>query len=105
LELDDRFGACQPQRQTGIVSPEKRQLGGERVGFSGLRSALGRRQRTEGTGLALPAPVGQGRGVDTLATQDGADAAGLSGAIGIGKDAQLVLRGEAPATRTRGQFG
>ena len=53
----------------------------------------------EGPGVALPPPVGEGRGVDPLAAQNGADTAGFSGAIGIGEDAQLVLRRERPATR------
>ena len=88
---------CQAQRETGIVALKQGQFGCQRVGFGGLRSALGRRQRVEGAGVALPAPVGEGGRVETLAAQDGADATGLSGAIGLGQDAQLVLRGEGPA--------
>jgi hypothetical protein len=38
--------------------------------------------------------------IKTLATQDGADASGSRGAIGLGQDAQFVLRGERPAART-----
>jgi hypothetical protein len=59
----------------------------------------------EGPSVPLPAPVGEGRGVEALATQDGADPTGISGAIGIGQDAQLVLDGEGPAARAVGQFG
>ena len=99
MDTYDGLGTRQPQRQTGIVLLEQDHFGGERVRFDGLRAAPGRRQRAEGPGVALPPPVGESRGVDPLAAQNGADAAGLSGAIGIGEDAQLVLRGEGPAAR------
>jgi hypothetical protein len=96
---------CQAPRETGIVALRQSEFGRQRVDFDGLAAALARNQRAEGTGVALPAPVGEGRGVDALAAQNGADATGFRGAIGLGKNAQLVLGGECPAARTIRQFG
>jgi hypothetical protein len=104
LDADDRLGTGQAQRQTGIVALQLRHRGGERVGLGDLRATPGRRQCAEGSGVALPAPVGQSRGVDTLAAQHGTDPPGLGGAIGLGEDAQLVLGGEGPPARAIGQF-
>ena len=97
MEVDDGLRACQAPRETGVVALRQSKFGCQRVGFDGLAAALARDQRAEGPGVAPPAPVGQGRGIEALATQDGADPAGLSGAIGIGQDAQLVLDREGPA--------
>ena len=104
LDANDRLGPCQAQRQTGIVALQQRHFGGERVGLGGFRTTLGWRQRAECSGVALTAPIGQRRGVDALAAQDGADPTGRSGAIGLGEDPQLVLRGEGPPARAIGQF-
>jgi hypothetical protein len=46
LQLDDGFGAFQAQRQTGIIALSQSQFGCQRVGFNGLRAALGGRQGT-----------------------------------------------------------
>ena len=89
LEVDDGFGAFQAQCQTGIIALSQSQFGCQRVGFSSLRAALGGRQCTEGSGIPLLAPFGEGRRVNALATQDGTDAAGLSRAIGLGQDVDL----------------
>jgi hypothetical protein len=99
LQLDDGFGAFQAQRQTGIIALSQSQFGCQRVGFNGLRAALGGRQCTERSGVALLAPFGEGRRVNALATQDGTDATGLGCAIGLGQDAYLVPRGECTASR------
>jgi hypothetical protein len=99
LELDDGFGTLQAQRETGIVALNPGQFRCQRIRFGGLRSALAGNQGAEGSGIAFPAPVGERRGVEPFATQDGADPTGLRGAIGFGQDAQLVLRGEGPAAR------
>jgi len=104
LDVDDRLGTGQARRQTGIVALQQYHCGGERVGLGGFRTTLGWRQRPECSSVALPAPIGQRRGIDTLAAQDGADPTGRSGAIGLGEDPQLVLRGEAPPPRAIGQF-
>jgi hypothetical protein len=105
LEIDDRLGACQAQRQTGIVALEEDQFGGQRIGFGGLATTPGGNQRAVSSGVPLLAPFGEGRGVKPFATQDGADPVGIGGAIGIGQDARLVLDGEAPPARASGQFG
>jgi hypothetical protein len=99
LKIDDGFGAFQAQRQTGIVALSHGQLGCQRVGFSGLPAALGGRQCTEGSGVPLLAPFGEGRRVNALATQDGTDSTSLCRAIGLGQDAKLVPRGECAASR------
>jgi hypothetical protein len=105
LEVDDGLRACQAPCETGIVPLGEGEFGCQRVGFDGFAAALARNQRAEGTGVALPAPVGEGRGVDALAAQNAADATGFSGAIGLGKNAQLVPGGECPPARTIRQFG
>ena len=104
LDPDDGLGPRQVLRQASIVPLQQRQFGGERIGFGDLRAAPDRRQRAEGPGVALPAPVGQRRGVDALATQNGADAAGRGSAIGLGENAQLVLRREGPSAWPIRQF-
>jgi hypothetical protein len=105
LEIDDRLGACQAQRQTGIIALEEDQFGCRRIGFGGFATTPGGNQRAVSSGDPLLAPFGEGRGVETFATQDGADPTGIGGAIGIGQDAQLVLDGEGPPARASGQFG
>jgi hypothetical protein len=105
LQLDDGFGALEAPRQASIIALNKGQLGCHWIGFEGLRAAFRWNQCTEGSGVPQPAPLGEGRGVEPLATQDGGDASGFSGAIGLGQDAQLVLRGERPAARPIRQFG
>ena len=54
-----------------------------------LRAPLDRAQCTEGSRIALPAPVGQRRRVKAFAAQDGTDPT-VGGAVGLAKDAQLV---------------
>jgi hypothetical protein len=105
LQVDDGFGALEASCQASIIALNKGQLGCHWLGFDGLRAAFGWNQCTEGSGVPQPAPFSKGRGVEPLATQDGGDATGLSGAIGLGQDAQLVLRGERPAAGPIRQFG
>jgi hypothetical protein len=104
LQVDDGFGALEAPRQASIIALNEGQLGCHWIGFDGLRAAFGWNQCTEGPGVPQPAPFGEGRGVEPLATQDGGDATGFSGAISLGQDAQLVLRGERPATGSIRQF-
>jgi hypothetical protein len=75
LQLDDGFGAFQAQRQTGIIALKACQISRQRVGFGGLRSAFGWRQCTEGSGVPLLAPFGEGRRINALTTQDGTEGA------------------------------
>jgi hypothetical protein len=105
LKLDDGFRAFQALCQTGIIALSQSQFGCKRVGFSNLPAALGGRQCTEGSGVPLLAPFGEGRRVNALATQDGTDAAGRCRAIGLGQDAYLVPRGERTAPRRRSVAG
>jgi hypothetical protein len=105
LEIDDRLGTRQALRETGIVALQEGQFGCERIGFGGLATTPGWNQRAVSSGVPLPAPFGEGRRVEALTTQNGADPAGIGGAIGLGQDAQLVLDGEGPPARASRQFG
>ncbi len=105
LNTDDGLGTCQSQHQTRVVFLKSRHFGGERVGFGDLWAALDRRQCTKGAGVALPAPVGQRRGVEALAAQNGGDAASVSRAIRVSENAQLILGGEDPPVRADGELG
>jgi len=67
LHVHDSLGTLQAKREAGILLLEKGHFGRERVGFNRLWAALDRRQCAEGAGVALPAPVGQRRGVKALA--------------------------------------
>jgi hypothetical protein len=80
LDLDDGFGARQAQRETGIIPLKTGNFGGKRVGGTGLRAAFAGNQCAKRSGVALPAPVREGRRIKPLATQDGADP-GESGEI------------------------
>src|SRR5271166_2493480 len=77
LDIDNGFGACQAPRQTIIIPLNSGKFGCQRVGRGGFRAAFERNQRAEGSGVTKPAPVAEGRGVDALATQDGAHPAGI----------------------------
>ena len=59
----------------------------------------------EGAGIALAAPIGQGRRIEPFAAQNGADVTGPGGAIGFLQDAQLLPRRERPALGPVRQFG
>ena len=100
MNLDDGLGACQPLQQPGIVLLQECHFGGERLGLGCFRAALSSDQRTKRAGIPQPAPVAQGRGVEALATQYGADPAGGCGTIDVSEDAQLVRGGERPAAET-----
>jgi len=71
LAIDDRLGACQAQRQTGIIALQENQFGRQRIGFGGLAATLGWNQRAVSSGIPLLAPFGEGRGIKALPTQDG----------------------------------
>jgi hypothetical protein len=102
LELDDRFGALQAQREAGIVVLNASRVGGQLTGFGSFRATLRWSQCAGGSGISLAAPVGEGQGVESLAPQDSADGAGLCRAIGLGQSAKLVLCSERPAARAIG---
>ena len=97
MDVDDGFGVRQAPREPGIIPLQDCHLGREGIGLGSFGTALARRQRTEGSGVPLPTPVGEGRRVQALATQDGTDASSLGRAIGFGQNAQLVLHGEGAA--------
>ena len=96
MEIDDGFGPRQAACEDGIFPLAFGQQRGQRMDGGGFRTALTRTEGMERTGVALPAPIGQARRVDTLAAQDGADPASFGGLVGLRQDVQLVLDGEAP---------
>jgi hypothetical protein len=104
LKIDDRLGALQPEPEPGVVLLRFRQRGAQWVGLTRLRSAPGRCQAVEDAGLALAAPVGQGRGVETLAAQQGTDLAAAGSPVGLGQETQLVLGGKGPPPWPLGQL-
>jgi len=87
-----------------MVALQLGHLGGQRVGWGGFSAAPGRGQCLEEAGGALAAPVGQRRGIEALAPQDGTDPPGVGGAIGLGQDPQLVCGFEAAAMGAVAQF-
>ena len=105
MHFHDGLGALQPKCEAGILLLEKGHFGRERVGFGDLWAALDRRQGTESACVALPAPVGQRRGVKALAAQNGGDAACFSCTIRVGENAQLVLGGEDATVRASRELG
>ncbi len=60
LDRDDRLGPVQPMPELGVVTLRGRQLRSQRAGWDQLRPPPGRRQRAQGPGLALAAPLAQG---------------------------------------------
>ena len=82
LDGNDRLGAGEAARQMGVVLFQQYDFCRQRIGFDGFRAAPGRRQRAEGAGVALAAPVAEGGRVNTFAAQNGANAAGFEGTIG-----------------------
>jgi hypothetical protein len=67
LDFHDSLGALQAKRETGILLLKEGHFSRERIGFGDLWAALDRRQGAESACIALPAPVGQRRGVKALA--------------------------------------
>ena len=96
MDANDRFGVLQPLTQPGVLAAKLVELGGRfgdlRPGATSLRF-----ERLEGAGIALAAPIGQGRRIQAFATQDGSDPAGIRGTVGLRQNAQLGRCGEGPA--------
>ena len=87
MEVDDRLGALQALLEPGVFPLRLDQLSRQRIGLARFRAAPGRGQGTEGAGFALAAPVGQGRRIEPLAAQNGADVTGPGGPVGLFQDA------------------
>jgi len=106
LDVDDGFGAFELAREPCVLALQFGKAGGQRIDGRDLGSALDRVQSVVGAGLALMPPLGQGRRVQTLTPQDGADRAGCaSGPIDFRQYAQLVFGLEGPATRAVHEIG
>jgi hypothetical protein len=104
LDLDDGLRAREPPRQSGIFALGRGKFSCQRVEDGGLAATLARNQGCEGSGVTLPAPISQGRGIQAFATQDGADPTDVTGTVGLGQDAQLVLNSEGPTPGAIGDF-
>jgi hypothetical protein len=89
LDLDDRLGALQAQRQAIVLALQLGVFGRQGMKHGGLGTAPGRLQGFVGPGVALSAPVGQQRGVEPLPPQDRADAA-RSRLVDLAQYPQLV---------------
>jgi hypothetical protein len=96
---DDGVGPNEPPREMGVVLLQHGHFRRERVGLGGFRTTFGGGESVKRSGVALAAPVTQGRRVNSLAAKDRADIAGSGGLISRGEDAQLVPRGERPPAR------
>jgi len=104
LDLDDGFGLLKPLAEPGVFLIGLGQFGGDGVGSCAARPALERFERGVSAGVALPAPVRQGRRVKAFTAQNGGDPAGVSRAVGFRQDAELCGSREGPALRPRRQF-
>jgi len=104
LDVDDRLGARQAQRQALVGAQQPGVFGPQGIGGRDLGAALDRLQRLVGAGVALAPPIGQERGIEPLAAQDRADAAGRR-RIDLGQYPQLVGRRERPTARSVVAFG
>ena len=94
MNLDDKFGLRQALSQLAVLLLETANLVKERI-VLGLGAAPVGHQSL----IALHAPVGEVRGVETLAAEHGPDGPGLAGRIGLHQNALLVIGGELAALR------
>ena len=79
MDRNDRIRASQAPREMSVVLLQQGHFRGERVGLGGFRTTPDWHQRAKGSGVALAAPVTQGRRVDPFAAEDRADIAGAGG--------------------------
>jgi hypothetical protein len=92
-EVDDRLGAAKLEGQALFIAQQLGVFGRQRIGGRALGAALG---RLIGASVALTTPIGESRGIEPLASQDGTAAAG-PGAVDFGQDPGLVGSGECPS--------
>jgi len=104
LDFDDRLGALRAKRHVFVVALQLRMFRRQGMKHGGLGAAPDRLQGFVGPGVALPAPVGQERGVEPLAPQDRADA-GRSRVVDLAKYPQLVGGREGATARPLPEFG
>jgi hypothetical protein len=105
LDPNDRFGVFEPLTQPGIFAAQLAEIGVRRLSNHGFGAASQRFERLERAGIALAAPIGQGRRIKAFAAQNGGDPAGIGSAVGLLQDAQLGRRGERPALGPWREFG
>ena len=99
LDFDDRFGLLQLPTKACSLPLGLRQLRRQRVPRRGLGSPLGRRQPTKSSAIALPAPIRQGRRVQTLPAQDRSDPTNVGRAVSLRQNTKLRLRRKSPTPR------
>ena len=96
LDFDDRFGLLQLPTKACSLPLGLRQLRRQRVPRRGLGSPLGQRQPTKSSAIALPAPIRQGRRVQTLPAQDRSDPTNVGRAVSLRQNTKLRLRRKSP---------
>ena len=94
MNLDDKFGLRQALSQLAVLLLETANLFKERIVLGLGPSPMGDQSL-----IALHAPVGEVRGVETLAAEHGPDGAEFAGRIGLGQNALLIIGGELAALR------
>lgn len=99
LDFDDRFGLLQLPTKACSLPLGLRQLRRQRVPRRGLGSPLGRRQPTKSSAIALPAPIRQGRRVQTFPAQDRSDPTNVGRAVSLRQNTKLRLRRKSPTPR------
>jgi hypothetical protein len=104
LDVDDRLGAPQLQRETFVVAQQLGVFSRQGVGRRALGAALDGIQGLIGAGVTLAAPVGQSRRIEPLATQDCARAP-RTGPVNLAEKAKLVGGRERAPARTVHKLG
>ena len=100
MDVDDEFSLRQALSQLGVLLLESAHFFEERIVLG-----LGAAPVGDQTEVALMAPMGQVRGVETLATKHGPDGSGFARRIGLGQNAPLVIGGELAPLRLDGHLG
>ncbi len=93
LNVNDQLGLAQLPAQSLDLTPQVFEflVPGVACAFVAAFIVL---EALEGTGLVLPSPLGQGRGIEAFSAQQGANLAGAGASLCLFDDAGLVSRCE-----------
>jgi hypothetical protein len=102
LNVNDQLGLAQLPAQSLDLTPQVFEflVPGVACAFVAAFIVL---EALEGTGLVLPSPLGQGRGIEAFSAQQGANLAGAGASLCLFDDAGLVSRCE-PTSVLRGRY-